>query len=572
MPGDTLLYTVTVTNTGDVAINNTTLQTVFPNTVGEEIEYWSESGYNPVAYVGGQVYIENQNLYGVGSSGLSFTLGSNSGTLTPGESVQVQYAIYQTGEYDSTPIINNNVGNGFYVNNSLIPNIDTNVNGYTIYNNIDYNNNYGTYSRYISNPYALNGVTEDGFIINNNATVWGTPAGSSTPVEVTGNTITSTISDPIFTINNPSIVESSSPGNLTFTVDMSESISETTAVSYTTYDNTALNGTNYTVTSGTLVFNPGQTSETISVPIIGGVSMSAPLSFLMQLSIPYGDIGQVVPDPINPTIHPVEYDFTALGIGIGTILPANSPDVVVYQTLTNMSENAVQEYLGSTATPEQILQDVPVGFIANFPNDEFQVFVQVTNNGTAQSGLVLTDVLPSGFDYIPGTLQVVSGPNAGAQSDTVGIDEASYNSNTHTITFELGSGATPEAGGSLADGASTSVAFFVRADPSLVSGASVPNTLHLATSAASVSSNIVTTAFVTPSTEPDTYNLPYLTKIVSPVPLEPLLQTSPIRKAPTCRETPCSSLIPYNLIIATCMDRLSITFLATPLMWRIRCI
>ncbi|MFN8458358.1 MAG: Calx-beta domain-containing protein [Anaerolineae bacterium] len=37
---------------------------------------------------------------------------------------------------------------------------------------------------------------------------------------------------------------------------------------YATSDGTAIAGTDYTATSGTLIFSPGQTSRTFTVPII----------------------------------------------------------------------------------------------------------------------------------------------------------------------------------------------------------------------------------------------------------------------------------------------------------------
>ena len=57
-------------------------------------------------------------------------------------------------------------------------------------------------------------------------------------------------------------------------------------MNYATADGTAIAGTNYTATSGTLTFAPGVTTETIRVPILDSGSQTAPLTFTLNLSNP----------------------------------------------------------------------------------------------------------------------------------------------------------------------------------------------------------------------------------------------------------------------------------------------
>ena len=52
-------------------------------------------------------------------------------------------------------------------------------------------------------------------------------------------------------------------------VSLSNSSSQTITVNYATTDGTAIAGSDYVSTSGSLTFNPGDTSKTVSVPIIG---------------------------------------------------------------------------------------------------------------------------------------------------------------------------------------------------------------------------------------------------------------------------------------------------------------
>ncbi|MFZ0666633.1 MAG: Calx-beta domain-containing protein, partial [Acidimicrobiales bacterium] len=60
----------------------------------------------------------------------------------------------------------------------------------------------------------------------------------------------------------------------------------TVTVNYTTVNGSAVSGTDYSTTSGTLSFGPGQTEQTISVPIVDRTSAAASRSFTVVLSAP----------------------------------------------------------------------------------------------------------------------------------------------------------------------------------------------------------------------------------------------------------------------------------------------
>jgi hypothetical protein len=65
------------------------------------------------------------------------------------------------------------------------------------------------------------------------------------------------------------LVDTNKKQNMVFNVTLSGvKTSNTVTVSYTTQDNTALAGTDYTLTSGTLTFNPGVLVQKITVPIL----------------------------------------------------------------------------------------------------------------------------------------------------------------------------------------------------------------------------------------------------------------------------------------------------------------
>ncbi|MBC6419310.1 MAG: DUF1194 domain-containing protein, partial [Prochloron sp. SP5CPC1] len=69
-----------------------------------------------------------------------------------------------------------------------------------------------------------------------------------------------------------------------FTVNLSQANDYPITVNYATADGTAIAGLDYTLTSGTLTFNPGQTSQTITVQVIGDNRVELDETFSVNLS------------------------------------------------------------------------------------------------------------------------------------------------------------------------------------------------------------------------------------------------------------------------------------------------
>lgn len=72
---------------------------------------------------------------------------------------------------------------------------------------------------------------------------------------------------------------------------------------------------------------------------------------------------------------------------------------------------------------------------------------------------MLTDVVPAGFTYVPGSSEVVSGPNLGVKTDRKDLDSIDFDDATRTLTAYLGVGADGTRGGTLAAGAETRIRF-----------------------------------------------------------------------------------------------------------------
>jgi hypothetical protein len=87
----------------------------------------------------------------------------------------------------------------------------------------------------------------------------------------------------------------------TFRVTLDVPSDQTITIAYTTADGTATVGSDYVATSGTLTFAPGETSKTITVPIIGDRLGEPNETFVVNLT-----------SPTNATV--------ADGTGVGTIV------------------------------------------------------------------------------------------------------------------------------------------------------------------------------------------------------------------------------------------------------------
>src|SRR5262249_4997906 len=86
-----------------------------------------------------------------------------------------------------------------------------------------------------------------------------------------------------------------------FTVSLSSAVGRPVEVQYATVDGTATAGVDYLATSGTLRFEPGQTTRTITVLVVGDGQREGDEAFTVVLS-----------GPVNATI--------ARGMGVGTIV------------------------------------------------------------------------------------------------------------------------------------------------------------------------------------------------------------------------------------------------------------
>ncbi len=135
---------------------------------------------------------------------------------------------------------------------------------------------------------------------------------------------------PGLSINDVTVAEGNSgTTNAVFTVTLDAASGQTVTVNYATADGTATQPADYTNTSGTLTFTPGQTTRTITVPVIGETVPEANETFFVNLS-----------GATNATISDNQ--------GVGTITNDDVPVTVSPATLPNGTVAAYSQTLSAS--------------------------------------------------------------------------------------------------------------------------------------------------------------------------------------------------------------------------------
>jgi hypothetical protein len=210
-------------------------------------------------------------------------------------------------------------------------------------------------------------------------------------------TITNNVTVPALSVNNATGLESSSANKtMTFTVTLSAASGQTVTVQYATADGTAVAGTDYTATSGTLSFAAGTTSKTVTVTVLAGATFGPSKTFSLNLS-----------NPSNATV--------SQGTGTGTIIEAGAAPT--------LSINSVSTTEGSSGTKTLLFT---VTLSPAVPTGGTPVTVQyATADGTAIAG---TD-----YGAVNGTLTFT----AGVTSKTIGVPVYGYAGKNSDQTFTL---------------------------------------------------------------------------------------------------------------------------------------
>jgi len=204
---------------------------------------------------------------------------------------------------------------------------------------------------------------------------------------------------PQLSINDVSLTEGNSgTKNAVFTVNLSSASTQTVKVNYATANGTAVAGSDYTATSNTVTFAPGQTSQTISVPVIGDTITEANETFTVNLAT-----------PTNATISDAQ--------GVGTIV---NDDLAV--VLPQLSINDVSLTEGNSGTSNAVFS-----VKLSTPSTQTIKVNYATANGTAVAG----------SDYTATSNTLTFGPGQTSQTISVPVIGDTITEANETFTVNL---------------------------------------------------------------------------------------------------------------------------------------
>ena len=118
------------------------------------------------------------------------------------------------------------------------------------------------------------------------------------------------------------------------------------------------------------------------------------------------------------------------------------------------------------------------------PGDTLRYTVSVENTGQdGATGFEVSDVIPAGVAYVPGSLELLTGPGAPASpTDAAGDDVAELDAANNRVAFRLGTGANATEGGLIgaagSSGDNASFSFDVTVDANNPDGAEIVNRAH----------------------------------------------------------------------------------------------
>lgn len=265
---------------------------------------------------------------------------------------------------------------------------------------------------------------------------------------------------------------------------------------------------NLTVLDGYALVNSG--TPNVNVPVSGFTTPPAgPVNTRLGVVAYEGDLGLVGDSlrlnsvTLSDALNPADNFFNSSIARLGTRISAKSPDYInqlgfgldvvdASGILANSSTSATinlttsgdayfpgvvtfaTELFAPSIPATKTVVDLNGGDVQ--PGDILEYTVALTNVGQdPATSVVLLDNIPANTTYVPGTMQVVTGPNAGAKTDSAGDDQAEFDGINNRVVFRLGTGANAASGGTLAVMASTSIRFRVAVNLAIGNGTVITN-------------------------------------------------------------------------------------------------
>lgn len=248
-----------------------------------------------------------------------------------------------------------------------------------------------------------------------------------------------------FTIDNVTMVEGNAgTTNAVFTVSQTTLAHIALSVDFATADGTATAGSDYTATTGTLTFAPGQSSQTISVPLLGDVLPENTETFFLNLS---NAIGATITDAQGLATMSND-DYPALTIADLTQLEGTGGTTQFVFTVT-MSEPAPypvsMDYRTVAGTAQAGVDFTAVTGALTIPAGEVsgQIVIDVTGDILVEASKQFTVEIMNpvgGFisDFI-GRGTILNDDTATLNVSSLSITEGNSGTKTATINILLSS-------------------------------------------------------------------------------------------------------------------------------------
>ncbi len=130
--------------------------------------------------------------------------------------------------------------------------------------------------------------------------------------------------------------------------------------------------------------------------------------------------------------------------------------------------------------------------------DVMRYTISLGNTGQdTATNTILTDNIPAWTTYVPNSLEIISGANAGHKSDGSGDDQAEYiASGTPRVVYRLGNGANASSGGSVPFGSFTSMSFDVTVNAGIPSGTILTNAADIGYAGQTLPQSFTTTSAI----------------------------------------------------------------------------
>jgi len=266
---------------------------------------------------------------------------------------------------------------------------------------------------------------------------------------------------PYLTVNNPSVAAGATSTTMTFTVSLTSATPNPVTVNYATSNNSAVGGSQYTPTTGSLTFAPGTTVQSVPVTILPDTIKASNPSFFLNLSSPTNAIlssassgtGTILNTAVNPGLGVGDVTITrptsatANAVFTITLAPASPNTVTVNYGTVDGTAHAPTDYTTTTGaatfSPGQTTKQVTVPILANAAHtSDLNFDLNLSSPVNAQLlrgfgiGTLVDTVAPvSGLSYVTISDAVVSVPASGTSNATFTVSLAPAAANPVSIRY-----------------------------------------------------------------------------------------------------------------------------------------